>query len=281
MLSSLHRVFARIRAVFRSRDLDRDLATELESHINLLTEDYIRRGAPPEEATRRARIELGGVAQLRESHRETRGLPFLETLLQDLRYTFRILGHNAGFSVFTILIVGLGIGASSTIFSVVNTLLLRPLPFRDSGLLVWISNLADDGVSEWSVQVDHFLDLRNETKSFSDLAAYGTFSQAGDAKITGHGDSERVSSLEVSQNFFPFLGVRPTLGRTFTVEECKWNARGAALLSYGLWKRRYAADPGIVGRTLTMNDQPVTIVGIAPASFDFGTVFAPGNHIDL
>jgi predicted permease len=281
MLSFLNRMFARIRAIFRSRDLDRDLTQELESHINLLAEDYIRRGASAEEAARWARIELGGVEQLHEAHRETRGLPFLETLLQDLRYTFRILRQNAGFSVFTILIVGLGIGASSTIFSVVNTLLLRPLPFSDSRRLVWISNLADDGVSEWSVQVDHFLDLREQTRSFSDLAAYATFSQAGDAQITGDGESERLSSLQVSQNFFPFLGVHPALGRTFTVEECKWNAPGAALLSYGLWKRRYAADPGIIGRTLTLNDKPVTIVGIAPRSFDFATVFAPGNHIDL
>ena len=281
MLSSLHRMFARIRAIFRFRDLDRDLATELESHINLLAEDYVRKGASQEEATRWARIELGGVQQLREAHRETRGLPFIDTLRQDLRYTFRILRHNPGFSAFTILIVGLGIGASSTIFAVVNTLLLRPLPFSDARHLVWISNLADDRVSEWSVQVGHFLDLREQTRSFSDLAAYATFSQAGDAKISGDGESERLSSLQVSQNFFPFLGVHPALGRTFTADECKWNARGAALLSYGLWKRRYGSDPSVIGRTLTVNDQPVTIVGIAPPTFDFATVFAPGNRIDL
>jgi predicted permease len=281
MLSSFYRMIARIRAVFGSSDFDGDLNTELESHLKLLTEDHIRRGTPPEQAERLARIELGAPAQLIEAHRETRGLPFLDTLLQDLRYAFRILRQNPGFTAFTILIVGLGIGVSSTIFSVVNTLLLRPLPFSDSRRLVWIGNRADDGVAEWSTQVGHFVDLRQQNRSFSDLAAYFTFLQPGDTKITGDGEPERLSSLRVSQNFFTFLGVNPVLGRTFTVDECKWNAPGAVLLSYGLWKRRYASDPNIIGRAVTLNDAAVTIIGIAPPSFDFASVFAPGNHIDL
>jgi predicted permease len=281
MLSSLYRLFARIQAVFQSSDFDRDLDTELEAHIKLLTEDHVRAGTPPEQAERMARIELGSVHQLHEAHREARALPFLDTLRQDLRYTFRTLRQNPGFTAFAILIIGVGVGATSTIFSVVNTLLLRPLPLHDSRGLVWIYNLGDDGVSEWNTQVGHFLDLRNQTRSFSDLAAYFAFSQPGDTKITGDGETERLSSLQVSQKFFPFLGVQPLLGRTFTADECKWNAPGAALLSYGLWKHRYASDVHILGRTLTVNDHPVTIVGIAPPSFDFGTLFAPGNHIDL
>jgi predicted permease len=281
MLSSLYRLFARIQAVFQSSDFDRDLDTELEAHIKLLTEDHVRAGTPPEQAERKARIELGSVHQLHEAHREARALPFLDTLRQDLRYTFRTLRQNPGFTAFAILIIGVGVGATSTIFSVVNTLLLRPLPLHDSRGLVWIYNLGDDGVSEWNTQVGHFLDLRNQTRSFSDLAAYFAFSQPGDTKITGDGETERLSSLQVSQKFFPFLGVQPLLGRTFTADECKWNAPGAALLSYGLWKHRYASDVHILGRTLTVNDHPVTIVGIAPPSFDFGTLFAPGNHIDL
>ncbi len=281
MLSSFYRMIARIRAVFGSSDFDGDLNTELESHLKLLTEDHIRRGTPPEQAERLARIELGAPAQLIEAHRETRGLPFLDTLLQDLRYAFRILRQNPGFTAFTILIVGLGVGISSTIFSVVNTLLLRPLPFSDSRRLVWIANRADDGVAEWSTQVGHFLDLRQQNRSFSDLAAYFTFLQPGDAKITGDVEPERLSSLQVSQNFFTFLGVNPVLGRTFTTDECKWNAPGTVLLSYGFWKRRYASDTNIVGRKLIVNDGPVTIVGVAPPSFDFASVFAPGNHIDL
>jgi predicted permease len=218
---------------------------------------------------------------LHEAHREIRALPFLDTLRQDLRYTFRTLRENPGFTAFAILIIGVGVGASSTIFSVVNTLLLRPLPLQDSRQLVWIYNLSDDGISEWSTQVGHFLDVRKQNQSFTDLAAYFAFSQPGDAKITGDGETERLSSLLVSQNFFPMLDVRPVLGRTFTADESKWNAPATAVLSYGLWKRRYASDAHILGRTITVNDHPVTIIGIAPASFDFGTVFAPGNHVDL
>jgi hypothetical protein len=120
-------------------------------------------------------------------------------LRQDLRYTFRTLKQNPGFTAFAILIIGAGVGATSTIFSVVNTLLLRPLPLHDSRQLVWIYNLADDGVSEWNTQVGHFLDLRKQNQSFSDLAAYFGFSQPGDAKISGDGETERVSGLMVSQ----------------------------------------------------------------------------------
>ncbi|MGD0295820.1 MAG: ABC transporter permease [Bryobacteraceae bacterium] len=281
MLSAFHRLIGRIRAVFQRADFDRDLEFELEAHIQLLAEDHILRGTPREEAERLARIELGGVHQLHEAHREIRALPFLDTLRQDLRYTFRALRENPGFTAFAILIIGVGVGASSTIFSVVNTLLLRPLPLQDSRQLVWIYNLSDDGISEWSTQVGHFLDVRKQNQSFTDLAAYFAFSQPGDAKITGDGETERLSSLLVSQNFFPMLDVRPVLGRTFTADESKWNAPATAVLSYGLWKRRYASDAHILGRTITVNDHPVTIIGIAPASFDFGTVFAPGNHVDL
>ena len=125
----------------------------------------------------------GGVHQLREAHRETRALPFLDTLRQDLRYTFRTLRQNPGFTAFAILIIGVGVGATSTIFSVVNTLLLRPLPLHDSRGLVWIYNLADDGVSEWNTQVGHFLDLRNQTRSLSDLAAYFAFSDRKSTRL--------------------------------------------------------------------------------------------------
>jgi putative ABC transport system permease protein len=164
VLSGFHRAIARIRAVFQSGDLDRNLDAEIQSHIGLRTEDYVSRGVLPDEAERLARIELGGIAQLREAHREIRSLPFIETFVQDLRYAFRGMRRDAAFTAFAILITGLGIGASSTVFSVVNALLLRPLPFRDSGRLVWIAN------QEWSTQVEQFQDLREQNRSFTDLA---------------------------------------------------------------------------------------------------------------
>ena len=206
----------------------------------------------------------------------------MPTLMQDLRYAFRTLAKSPGFTVFAILIVGLGIGASATVFSVVNTLLLRPLPFTDPGRLVWIQNGGKEGdLSSLTVQVDHFLDFREDNKSFSDMAAYFAFYGVGDNKLTGDGEPERLSGVPVSQNFFQLLGVQPQLGRLFTDDECKWNGPKAVLLSYGFWKRRFASDPGIVGRKLTLNDAPYTVVGVLAPTFDFANVFAPGSHFDL
>src|SRR5271169_517190 len=203
-------------------------------------------------------------------------------LLQDLRYALRTLVKSPGFTIFAVLIVGLGIGASSTVFSVVNALLLRPLPFRDPNRLVWIANSGKDGdLYGQTVQVGHFLDLRESNKSFSDLAAYFAFYGVGDSKLTGDGEPERLSGVPVSQNFFSLLGVQPQLGRLFNDDECRWNGPKAVLLSHGLWQRRFASDPGIVGRRLTLDDAPVTVAGVLPASFDFATIFAPGSHFDL
>jgi len=204
-----------------------------------------------------------------------------DSLLQDLRYTFRTLRRDAGFAAFAILIVGLGIGASSTLFSVVNALLLRPLPFRDPHSLVWLANHDTSGLSGQTTQVGHLLDLRAQNQSFSDLAGYFAFYGVGDNVLTGQGEPERLSAAPVSGNFFQVLGVEPQLGRLFNEEECKWHGPKAALLSHGLWERRFAADPSVVGRALTLDNEPVTVVGVLPASFDFGSVFAPGSHIDL
>lgn len=206
----------------------------------------------------------------------------IEQLMQDLRYAFRTLAKSPGFTIFAILIVGLGIGASATVFSVVNTLLLRPLPFNDPGRLVWVANSGKDGdLSGQTIQVGHFLDYREGNKSFSDMAAYFAFYGVGDNKLTGDGEPERLSGVPVSQNFFPLLGVQPQLGRLFNDDECSWNGPKAVLLSHGLWERRFASDPGMVGRKITLNDAPYSVVGILPASFDFANVFAPGSHFDL
>src|SRR5947209_3903991 len=194
---------------------------------------------------------------------------------QDVRYAFRTLARNPGFTSFAILIVGLGIGASSTVFSVVNALLLRPLPFSDPARLVWMANKDTSGLSGQTTQVGHFVDLKEQNRSFSDIAAYFAFYGVGDSKLTGEGEPVRLSEVPVSQNFFPLLGVQPQLGRLFNNDECKWNGPKAVLLSHGLWERRFASDPAIVGRKLTINEKAVTVVGVLPDSFDFASVFAP------
>jgi len=221
---------------------------------------------------------------LQESSRsKNRRTPFFETLRRDVRYAVRTLWRDRGFAAFAILIVGLGVGASCTIFSVVNTILLRPLPFRDPGKLVWMANHTDatGDMSAKTTQVDYLLDYRAHNQSFEDLAGYFAFYGVGDAELIGGGEPERLTSVPVSQNFFPLLGVEPEIGRQFSVEECKWHGPKAVMLSHGLWERRFASDPKIVGKALEFDGGPMTVVGVLPASFDFGTIFAPGSRIDI
>src|SRR5262245_3226278 len=174
----------------------------------------------------------------------------LDDLLQDLRYTVRTLRRDAGFTTFAVLIAGLGIGASATVFSVVNTLILRPLPFAEPNQLVWISNRDVSGLSGQTTQVGHMLDLRERTQSLSALAGYFAFYGVGDNLLSGVGEPERLSGVPVSDNFFDVLGVRPMLGRTFSAEECAWNGPQAVILAHGLWQRRFNSDPSIVGTSL-------------------------------
>jgi predicted permease len=205
----------------------------------------------------------------------------IDSLRQDLRYTFRTLRRDVGFTAFVILIAAFGIGASSTVFSVVNTLLLRPLPFAEPERLVWIANGDVAGLSGQTTQVGHMLDLRERTQSLSAIAGYFAFYGVGDNLLSGKGEPERLSGVPVSDNFFEVLGVQPQLGRVFNRQEGQWNGPKAVLLSHRLWQRRFDADPGIVGSSLILNQEPYAVVGVLPATFDFGSIFAPGSRFDL
>ena len=204
-----------------------------------------------------------------------------DNLLADLRFTVRSLRRNASFTIFVILLAGLGIGASSTVFSVVNTLLLRPLPFEDPDRLVWITNFNRSGLSAQTTQVGHMLDLRERTRTLSAVGGYFAFYGVGDSLMSGVGEPERLSAVPVSINFFDVLGVRPQHGRFFSADEGAWNGPRTVVLGDGFWRRRFAGDPAVVGTAVTINDQPHTIVGVLPPSFDFGSVFAPGSQFDL
>jgi predicted permease len=204
-----------------------------------------------------------------------------QNLRQDLRYTLRTLRRDAGFAVFAILIAGLGIGASATVFSVVNALLLRPLPFARPDELVWIANGEGPGLSNQTTQVGYMLDLREKSRTLSAVAGYFAFYGVGDNLLSGRGEPERLSGVPVSENFFDVLGVKPLMGRTFNAQETAWKGPKAVMLSYALWERRFNADPAIVGSAIVINDEPHTVVGVMPASFDFATVFAPGSHLDI
>jgi predicted permease len=216
--------------------------------------------------------------------RAKRKPPMLEIVRQDFTQAVRSLRRDAGLAGVAILIVGLGIGACSTVFSVANALLIRPLPFEDPEELVLISNGEwgrGQALSGISVQVSHLWALQNESRLLSEVAGYFLFDRVGDHTLTGSGEPERLSRLSVTTNFLPLLGVQPQMGRVFREDEIRWDGPGAILLTHGFWVRRFGADPGVLGRALLIDGEPNTVVGILPASFDFPTVFAPGSRVDF
>ena len=260
------------------RKRDADLVRELQSDLELEEEEQRERGLSPKEAHYAARRAFGNTTLIREQTRATWSTAWLESLMSDLRYGIRGMFRNAGSTIFAILIVGLGIGGASTVFSVVNALLLRPLPFRDPAQLIWISNS-----DCCSTQVEHYVDLREQNKSFTDIAGWSGDYSAGNQELTGSGEPERITSVAVTGNFFPLLGVEPAIGRSFTDEESrgKYAAPTAMLMSNSFWRRRFGSDPNVVGQKLLLNNQPVTIIGILPASFDFSSIFDPATRVDV
>jgi predicted permease len=276
--SSWKRFRRRLRYWLDHSRRQRLLWEEMEFHIESMAQDLVAQGMPEPEARAAASRKFGNMTQKSEEARSTWIARWMSDLAQDLRYSFRVMRRDAGFTAFTILIAGLGIGASSTVFSMVNALLLRPLPFRDPQQLVWMSN-----IDKWtSTQPEHYSDLRELNHSFSDLAGFAGFG-VGDRQLTGTGEPERLTSVPVTENFFAVLGVQPAIGRSFTTEECqgRFAAPPAMLLSYNFWRRRFASDPNVVGRKLTLNNQPATVVGVLPASFDFASIFTPGMRMDI
>ena len=274
-------MLARLLAFVRKRDLDRELDEELAIHIEMATEDNLQRGMPLKEARRQALISFGALEAAKELHRDARGLPMVETLLQDLRFCLRTLRLNPTFTLFAVLSIALGVGASSTVFSVVNALLVRPLPFEQPERLLWIENDEGPTQSEKTVQVSHLLELQQGASLLADVAGYHGFERRGERRLISPGEPERLTGIRVTQGFFSTLGVRPQLGRLFTDEESQWNGPPAVLMSHHLWQRRFGGDPDIVGTSVTINDEAVAVVGVLPASFDFASFFQPGSPIDL
>jgi putative ABC transport system permease protein len=203
-------------------------------------------------------------------------------MLSNFRLAVRQLVKSPAFATVAILTLALGIGACTSMFSIVNAVLLRPLPFRDSHRLAWIENEGRGGLSARTTRADTFNAWRDQNKSFEALAAYFAFFDFGRRQtLTGAGEAERLRSVGVSENFFDVLGVRLALGRNFTADECRFNGPHVAILSDAFWRRRFAGDGGVVGRALTLNGDTTTIVGVLPPTFDFDAIFSPGNEIEL
>jgi putative ABC transport system permease protein len=255
----------RVRAIFRRKAVEGELEEELRFHLERQVEKYVQGGMSREEAQRRARLEFGGIEQAKEECRDARGTNFVESLLEDLRFGLRMLRKNPGFTVVAVLTLALGIGANTAIFSVVNGVLLHPLPYADSQQLVQLHETSTAwGPGDWgTASGPDFEDWRAQSRSFSGLAA-----GFGDGlNLTGGSEPQRIRTLDVSADFFVILGAKPDQGRLFDEDDFKPGAGRVVVLSFGLWRRIFGADPSIVGKSLTLSGQVYTVAGVTSQDF--------------
>src|SRR5262245_5854988 len=257
MMEWFNIIRSRLRSLFRRESVLQDIEEELRVHVEMETDTNIKRGMPPDEARAAALKSFGNMGRNTERGYDIRGGGWLETLWQDLRYGMRMLLTCPSFTVVAVITLALGIGANTAIFSVVNAVLLRPLPCEGPDRLVYIWNAPQQGYPEDSSLPD-FVDWREQSRSFERMAATTdrTFN------LTGVGEAERLNGLAVTADFFPLLSIRPAFGRVFLPEEDRPGASGVAILSHNLWRRRFGSNPDVVGRSITLNGQNHTVVGI-------------------
>ena len=278
----LQQTLQRLRSSFAHPQMDGDLDAEMESHLAMAIEENIKRGMSEQEAWRQARVRFGGLEQAKQQQREARGFQGFDILWLDLRYAFRTMRRDPVFTFVAILILTLGIGANIAVFSVVNTLMLRPLPFQDSKQLVWIAGLSGKGgLSSETYSTDAYKQFLSQQQSFQDVSGYFAFSTSDNTRLIEHGEPLPLSTVSVIGNFFQTMGVQPMLGRLFTAEECRKNGPPSTLLSYAFWKRHFNANPNIVGQAINLDNHLVTVIGVLPETFDFGSVFSPGSKVEL
>ncbi|MGH9851101.1 MAG: ABC transporter permease, partial [Blastocatellia bacterium] len=256
------------RNLFRKARKEQELSEELDAYLELLIEQKLSEGFAPDEARRAALLELGGKQQVKEQVRAVRVGHQLETCWQDLRYALRMLRRNPGFASVAVLTLALGIGANTAIFSVVNAVLLRPLPYHEPDRLAMLwkenakQNLHEDGTSILS-----FLDWRAQSQTFTDMAV---FAGVNSVFLTSGEEPDPTNIVRASANLFPLLGVKPALGRSFSAEEEERRER-VVVLSHGLWQRRFGSAADVIGKTLEINGQTSQVIGVLPAGFYFPT----------
>ena len=257
----LYTVPLRLRSVFRRDRVETELREELQDHLERKTREYLDAGLTLGEARQKAAREFGGVELAKENCRDTRGINLIEDLITDIRYGFRTLRWSPAFTAVAILTLALGVGANTAIFSLVNGVLLRPLPYRnpDRLTIVWEKNR--DG-SRDNVGYATYLDWRSQNKSFEQLAVYSSWQP-----VLQVGEPEQLSGLRVTSNYFRTLGVHPEIGRDFLPEEDAPNANKVVMLSHSLWQRKFNSDPNIAGKTIDMNATQYIVAGVLPASY--------------
>jgi len=252
---------------------DEEFTAELGSHLEMLTEENMRRGMSREDARRAARVRLGGVEQLRDANRELRGLPLLETLLQDIRYTFRMLRKNAGFTAVAVLTLAVGIGANTAIFSMVDGVLLRPLSYKDPGQLFVIREVVPQWTKSTASLAANFPDFQiwqKECRAFDQMS----IAEAIDMDLSGAGDAEELHGVRASANLLDLLGQYPALGRSFLPEEDQAGHDHVVILTDAFWRSRFHGDANVIGKTITLDGEPHVVVGVLPSSFHFPKAIA-------
>src|SRR5262245_32124267 len=248
---------------------DAELRQELESYIEITAEEYIARGMTPDEARLAAQRKLGNLTRIREEVYEMNTATFVETTMQDLRHSLRMLRLNPAFSIAAILTLALGIGATTAMFSVVNGVVIKPLPYPDSEEVMTVTHSAVFGNvrgSSFPFSPQMLVTYLENGKAFQQLGMW-RFNQSA---ITGLGDPEIAIALLVTQGFLPTLGVQPELGRWFSRADDQPGAPQTVILSNGYWQRRFGSDPGVIGRVVTIDSKPRAVIGVMPAQFTFG-----------
>jgi len=263
----LNILVARVRALLGRDMVLQDIDEELRAHIEMETEANRELGMEPEDARRAAMKSFGNVGSFRDLAYEIRGGGFMETLWQDLRYSTRMLLKNPGFTLIAVLTLGLGIGANTGIFSIVNAVLLRPFPYQATEQLV-IPGESNTGTrGNTSLSYPNFADWKDDRNIFAGVSAVRSNENYN---IMGSGDPERLIGRLVSAGFLGTLGVAPLLGRDFLADDDRQGATPTVILSYGLWSRRFGGDQNIVGKQITLNNLSYTVVGVTPQSFQYG-----------
>jgi putative ABC transport system permease protein len=239
------------------------LDEELQSHLQMAAQDRADRGEAPEQARRAARRELGNVGLIKEVTREMWGWASVERLLQDVRYGLRMLAKSPGFTAVAILTLALGIGANTALFSVVNGVLLNPLPYPHPEQLVWLAE-SKPNFATGSISFPNFQDWQKNNQTFTSMGLSRGYSY----NLTGLGEAEQLRARLISSDFFSVLGVNPAIGRSFAPGEDAIGVAPIAMISGGLWKRKFGSSPEVLGKSLTLNGKAYTIVGVIPASFE-------------
>jgi predicted permease len=262
-------LLSRCAALLGKRKLDAELDAELCAHIDLAIEENVKRGMTAAEARTAALRDFGGVAQVTETYRVQRGVPFLQQMTRNVRFAFRQLRRSPGFAITAILTLALGIGAATSVFSVVNAVLLKPLAFRDPDKLIVMREVVEEDRRKISAAPDnyrHYVRLKQDAKTIEDAAIFG---QRG-MSVSPTGDHPRiVGTVVTSPNIFRVLGVEPMLGREFVDADAKRGAPNVVLLSYEGWQAFFGGDPKVVGQTVRLGGDPMTVIGVMPPSLSF------------